>query len=372
MRGAARQYLASDVIDLDEVREILKRRERRSVPRQCHGAADSRADQGRVPRAGAAGHRQRYFRTEASTGARQRARARHRADPAGGVTLPRVNGDAVQIQQLLLERAAQRLRCRGLGECLGSGTPREVTVITRVEDGMVQIAVRDSGAGVDLGRPRAHLRAIRHLEAAGHGAWAQSISRAIAARHGGTPEAWNNADRGMTFQFSLPSGGHAHTARRAHAAGMPWPNRLSKDSAMSEHVPTVYIVDDDPGVVRAGAAGQGARLRGGGLRRCLGLPRRRAADPGPACVMLDLPDAGHGRYRAPAPARRRAAGRLVTGPAADVPSTILAMLAGATDFLLKPVRKTRCWRRSNGPAAAPWRATWSMRKWPACASGWSA
>lgn len=108
---------------------------------------------------------------------------------------------------------------------------------------------------------------------------------------------------------------------------------------MSEHVPTVYIVDDDPGVVRALVRLVKAHgYQAVGFNDAWAFLDARAADPGPACVMLDLQMPGMDGITL----QRRLDGELpvifVTGHA-DVPSTILAMLAGATDFLLKPVQE---------------------------------
>ena len=108
---------------------------------------------------------------------------------------------------------------------------------------------------------------------------------------------------------------------------------------MSEHVPTVYIVDDDPGVVRALVRLVKAHgYQAVGVGDAWAFLDARAADPGPACVMLDLQMPGMDGIAL----QRRLDGELpvifVTGHA-DVPSTILAMLAGATDFLLKPVQE---------------------------------
>jgi len=201
---AARQYLASDVIDMDEVREILKD----VNDEACRASATVRQIRALIK-----GESRVLGPLDIGT-AIDEAVALVRGNALGrGIVLtrqvasplPRVNGDAVQIQQLLLNVLLNACDAVDRG-VPGSGTPREVTVTAGVADGMVQIAVRDSGAGVDPGDLEHIFEPFVTSKPQGMGL-GLSISRAIAARHGGTLDAWNNADRGMTFQFSLPQEG---------------------------------------------------------------------------------------------------------------------------------------------------------------------
>ncbi|WP_454764800.1 sensor histidine kinase [Cupriavidus campinensis] len=212
---AARQYLEADVVDVAEVREILKD----VADEACRASATVRQIRALIK-----GESPVLVPTDIGNAIDQ-AIALVRGNALGrGIVLsrqvasplPRVNGDAVQIQQLLLNLLLNACDAVDRG-VPGSGEPREVTVLAHAEHGMVRIAVRDTGAGVPPSELADIFEPFVTSKPQGMGL-GLSISRAIAARHGGTLEAWNNAGRGMTFQFSLPQEGMP--TRRA--ARMPW------------------------------------------------------------------------------------------------------------------------------------------------------
>jgi len=111
------------------------------------------------------------------------------------------------------------------------------------------------------------------------------------------------------------------------------------NAASPEAFPTVFIVDDDPGVLRALA-----RLVGAEGHATATFPSAEAFllahDPAtPGCLVLDLmmPELGGLEVQR----RLLAAGSLrpivfLTGRG-DIPTTVRALRAGAIDFLTKPV-----------------------------------
>ncbi|HZN11426.1 MAG TPA: ATP-binding protein, partial [Blastocatellia bacterium] len=123
------------------------------------------------------------------------------AEPGAG--LPCVDGDRVQLQQVLLN-----LVMNGIEALAGvEGRARELTVATgRCEGGGVLVAVRDCGAGIlpqDVDRV---FKAFHTTKAGGMG-MGLAISRSIVEAHGG--RLWAEPDQcpGATFKFTLPGRG---------------------------------------------------------------------------------------------------------------------------------------------------------------------
>ena len=112
--------------------------------------------------------------------------------------LPSVPGDAIQIEQVLLN-----LLLNGFEAIQASSNgDRTVTVATAVTDGGVEISVRDSGIGI----PSATVDVFAPFfttkpNGLGMGL---SISRSIIEAHGGRLWAARNPDGGSTFRFTLP------------------------------------------------------------------------------------------------------------------------------------------------------------------------
>jgi C4-dicarboxylate-specific signal transduction histidine kinase len=119
--------------------------------------------------------------------------------------LPRVRGDRVQLQQVLLNliiNAIDAMSAAGTG-------PRELTVVSS-KDGSrgALVAVRDSGPGLDPQSSERLFNPFYTTKAEGLG-MGLAISRSIIEAHGGRLSAGPNERRGAVFQFSLPAGGKA-------------------------------------------------------------------------------------------------------------------------------------------------------------------
>jgi PAS domain S-box-containing protein len=132
-------------------------------------------------------------------GEARRARARLRIELAGN--LPRVLGDRVQLQQVVLN-----LLLNGL-EAMHAvvGRPRELIISTHGEaNDRVRIAVQDSGSGID---PELATRMFEAFHTTKHGGMGLglSISRTIVEQHGGRLWAVPNDGFGTTFQFTVPT-----------------------------------------------------------------------------------------------------------------------------------------------------------------------
>jgi C4-dicarboxylate-specific signal transduction histidine kinase len=116
--------------------------------------------------------------------------------------LASVRGDAIQLQQVILNLAlnAEDAMANGAGE------PRRLTVTTAEgKPGTMEIYVRDTGGGVKEGDLEDIFKPFVTTKTSGLG-MGLSISRSIVEAHGGTIRAERNADRGLTVCVELPCG----------------------------------------------------------------------------------------------------------------------------------------------------------------------
>jgi two-component system sensor kinase FixL len=123
--------------------------------------------------------------------------------------LPSVYGDKVQLQQVMLNLLLNAF------EALASRAAHDrVVMIEARPDGaeMVRVAVRDRGVG--LSSDKIDKLFIPYFTSKREGlGLGLSISRSIVEMHGGRIWAENNADQGAAFYFTLPTGAAAGYAR---------------------------------------------------------------------------------------------------------------------------------------------------------------
>jgi signal transduction histidine kinase len=116
--------------------------------------------------------------------------------------LPLVRGDAVQIQQVILNLA---LNAKAAMADVADG-PRRLTVETAVGAGnTVEVWVRDTGIGVKEEDLEHIFRPFVTTKVAGLG-MGLSITRSIVEAHGGRIRAECNADQGLSVRVQIPSG----------------------------------------------------------------------------------------------------------------------------------------------------------------------
>jgi PAS domain S-box-containing protein len=118
--------------------------------------------------------------------------------------LPSVPGDAIQIEQVLLNlllNGFEAIQAAGNGD-------RTVTVTTAARDGGVEISVRDNGIGIPLST--ADVFAPFFTTKPNGLGMGLSISRSIIEAHGGHVSAARNPDGGSTFRVTLPGDAAVH------------------------------------------------------------------------------------------------------------------------------------------------------------------
>jgi PAS domain S-box-containing protein len=125
-----------------------------------------------------------------------------------GAELPHVQGDRVQLQQVLLNLMMNGIEAMtGTEESRTGDRTHELTVTTgRAETNGVLVSVRDTGVGIDPQQAELLFKAFHTTKAEGLG-MGLAISRSIVEAHGGRLWATANNGPGATFQFLLPSGG---------------------------------------------------------------------------------------------------------------------------------------------------------------------
>ncbi len=113
--------------------------------------------------------------------------------------LPKVMGDRVQLQQVLMN-----LLFNSIDALKGLGGAREIRVTSRRNGGdQLRVAVSDTGVGLPPESGRL-FEAFFTTKPGGTG-MGLAISRSIIESHGGRLAAATNAGRGATFSFTLPA-----------------------------------------------------------------------------------------------------------------------------------------------------------------------
>ena len=116
-----------------------------------------------------------------------------------GANLLAVTGDRVQVQQVLMNLILNGIEAMSSVEDRG----RDLVIRTQPsEGGRVQVAVQDSGIGLDLPSGERIFDAFYTTKPGGLG-MGLSISRSIVETHGGQLWATANDGPGATFQFTL-------------------------------------------------------------------------------------------------------------------------------------------------------------------------
>ena len=126
-------------------------------------------------------------------------------------SLPVVDGDPVQLQQVILNLIANA------ADAMRTVQPRVLTIHSKeTSSGRVHVAVEDSGTGIDQ-ETRARIFDPLFTTKAGGMGMGLSICRSIIESHGGRIWVSAAATRGAVFHFELPAANRARSENKAAA-----------------------------------------------------------------------------------------------------------------------------------------------------------
>jgi signal transduction histidine kinase len=116
--------------------------------------------------------------------------------------IPRVRGDRVQLQQVLLNLILNAMDSMTSSRN-GDSTDKIVVTASPDNSGSVEISVSDCGEGISADKLPRIFEPFFTTKPNGMG-MGLAISKTIIEAHGGTIRARNNPDHGATFSFTLP------------------------------------------------------------------------------------------------------------------------------------------------------------------------
>src|SRR5262249_41047922 len=114
-------------------------------------------------------------------------------------TRPKVTGDRVQLQQVILNLVKNAIEAMSAVK----DRRRELTIVSMSGPDSVVVEVRDAGVGIDPRRAEQLFEAFYTTKPEGLGI-GLSISRSMIEAHGGRLWAAPNEPHGAVFAFSLP------------------------------------------------------------------------------------------------------------------------------------------------------------------------
>ncbi len=237
--------------------------------------------------------------------------------------LPIVSADRVQIQQILLNLFSNAI------DAMDEIDPADRHVLIRTSragSDQVEVCVKDSGTGFKADALPRLFEPFYTTKEQGMG-MGLAISKTILQSHGGQIWAENNRGPGARFFFTLP------------VAGVPAAADAPRAEQEQADTVTVFIVDDDPSVLKAmgrliGSAGYAVET----FTSAEAFLQRGHLD-GPGCLVADLhmPEKTGLDLQTTLNARDYTLPIIFITGAGNTSTGVLAMKQGAVDFLSKPV-----------------------------------
>ena len=255
------------------------------------------------------------------------------------LNLPSVHGDPVQLQQVLLNLILNAC------EAMANSEPAARVLLVRASLGgerEVSISVVDGGPGIAPEQIEKVFEPFVSGKRLGIGL-GLAISRSIVSAHGGRLWCTNNEGARRHVHVHDPVRADARGVGCARATTSGGARRKERSADMNQEEPTVFVVDDDPSVLRSL---QRLLQSAGWATETYASPEEflRLRDPAASgCVILDVAMPGLDGFEL----QRRLVEDGMPLPVVfltgygDVPTSVRAMRAGATNFLCKPVSEER-------------------------------
>jgi len=264
--------------------------------------------------------------------------------------IPFVHGDEKRLQQILYNLVGNGIRFTPSGE---------VRVTASETDGVVEVAVADTGIGIESEHLDRIFDAFEQAEpAAGrsHGGMGLglSITRRLVKLHGGGIRVESETDRGATFRFTLPvSHGIPETDPAAAATGVlktteeePLPISPSDRPGQRDNPDrqSVLVVDDDP--VNLQVVANHLSFLDVNVATCSGggeALERIGSGELPDLILLDVMMPDMSGYEVCRKLRRQHAAAelpvIMLTVRSRVPDLVEGLSSGANDYLTKPFSK---------------------------------
>jgi FixJ family two-component response regulator len=244
--------------------------------------------------------------------------------------LPKILGDHICIQQVLVNLVLNAI------DAMDMNAPRDrkLKISTRqTEPTEVKITVRDNGKGIPVESSKKILKPFFTTKEKGLG-MGLSISQSIVKELGGCLWFENNERRGVAFHFTLPiihpvSNDEIERERDSH----------SPATQEVDEVATVFIVDDDPAVLKAlsrAVSSWGYKVQA--FSTAVAFMEREASEI-IGCLLLDqhMPNVSGLELQMALNEQDYTLPIIFLTGAGDTSSSVAAMKYGAVDYLSKPV-----------------------------------
>lgn len=159
---------------------------------------------------------------------------------------PTVNGDENRLQQILINLVGNAIKFTEKGE---------ISILSLVKNGMVEVSVVDTGIGIPKERLQDIFKSFEQVDAStereyGGTGLGLSVTKQLVELHGGTVRVASNMGEGSIFTFTLPISSEPAAEMEDHTQKIVTLEENDKETGivepeLIEHKLSILIVDDD-------------------------------------------------------------------------------------------------------------------------------